>query len=74
MGGVLNPDVVESPEAALECCVEALTMLIYGVSCPYGAPLELADGCSEQEALDACRSALKTARVSLEHARYGRSF
>jgi hypothetical protein len=48
----------------LEDCEESFVMLLYGVQAPRGAP-HMAGGCSEREAIDACRNSLSRVRVAL---------
>lgn len=50
----LHPDLAR----VLDNTQQALSMLLHGVSLPYGHPPEFVDGCTEAEAIDACKDAL----------------
>lgn len=50
----LHPDLAR----VLDNTQQALSMLLHGFSLPYGHPPEHIDGCTEAEAIDACKDAL----------------
>ncbi len=55
---------------ALEDCVTALGMVLYGVYLPFGAPAIHADGCTEAEAHEACSEAFQRAHAVLAALRF----